>query len=407
MKQNTILKQYNLIKINPSPEIWLKSMKVRMRMVKTLTNNIKQRLKSSRITYHKFQLSKDSTRIFFFFNNEDIQDAMDLFEKVFGIDSFSPALRTSNNMKNIVQRTLEVCEDVLFKNDTFAIRVKRSGKHNYTSQDVAKKVGQAILDNFPGLNLKVNLSNPMRTVFIEIRGEFSYIFTEIIKSKWEGLPIESKKKILCMDIGRLNDILAGFLLMRRGCEISPILFKLTNENSNIEKWKKNWKEVKEFSPYLKFKLKIINLLEILGRIQDSLKEKKYLCAICRLLRFEILSKLLKESKIEDFESIKAISDGTSLNNSTLCTDIVDLESLSKNYMFSEYPIFTALIGLDAKEIKDIITKISRTLSHLDYCSFKPQNQEIDCDILMKLYKSLNIKNMISEVLENIEEKNIP
>ena len=154
MKQYNILKQYNLIKINPSPEIWLKSMKVRMRMVKTLTNNIKQSLKRSGITYHKFQLSKDSTRIFFFFGNEDIQKAMDLLEKVFGIDSFSPALRTSQNLKNIVQRTLEICEDILDKNDTFAIRVKRSGMHDYTSQDVAKKVGQAVLDTFSGLNLK-------------------------------------------------------------------------------------------------------------------------------------------------------------------------------------------------------------------------------------------------------------
>ena len=406
MTQSTILKHYNLIKISPSPEIWLKSMKVRMRMVKTLTNNIKQSLKRSRIIFHKFQLSKDATRLFFFFNNEDIQNVMDLLEKVFGIDSFSPALRTSNNLKNIIQRSLEVCKDILNKNDTFAIRVKRSGKHGYTSQEVAQNVGQAVLENFSDLNLKVNLSNPKKRIFIEVRGEFSYIFTEIIKSKWEGLPIERNKKIICMDIGRVNDLLAGFLLMRRGCEIYPILFKLTNGNNIIEKRINYWREIIKYTPNLKFNIRIINLRMILKRVQGNLNEKKHICAICRLLRFELLSKVLKELQIEDFEKIKAITDGTSLNNQTLCSDIVDLESIALNYNFSEYPIFTPLIGLETEDINEISSKISDNLSSLDYCLFKPQNQEIHTEGVIKMYRSLNLDNLISEALLNIEEINI-
>ena len=75
MKNTTLLAFYNLIKINPSPEIWLKSRKVKIRMLKALMNNIKNSLKHAKITFHKFQLSKDSARIFFFFKNEDIKKA--------------------------------------------------------------------------------------------------------------------------------------------------------------------------------------------------------------------------------------------------------------------------------------------------------------------------------------------
>lgn len=209
-----------------------------------------------------------------------------------------------------------------------------------------------------------------------------------------------------MDIGRINDLLAGFLLMRRGCEISPILFKLTNDNITLEKWINNWREIIGYTPHSKFKIRIINLLTILKRIQDNLDDKDYLCAICRLLRFEILSKLLKELQIEDFERIKAITDGISLNNSTSCTDIVDLESISLNYLFSEYPIFTPLIGLEAEDINEISSKISSSLSSLDYCLFKPQNQEINREDLIKIYNSLNVNNLLSEALKNIEEINI-
>ncbi len=406
MEQYTFLKQYNLIKINLSPEIWLKSMKVKMRMVKTLMNNIKQSLTRSGIPYHKYQLSNDSTRIYFFFSNENIQNAMDVMEKVFGIDSFSPALRTSNKLKNIIQRTIEVCQVILHKNDTFAIRVKRSGKHEYTSQDVAIKVGQAVLDNFSDLNLKVNLSSPQKRIFIEIRDEFSYIFTDVIKSPWSGLPIERNKKIFCMDIGRLNDLLAGFLLMRRGCEIYPILFKLTNNNNSLEKRIFNWKKIIKYTPHLKFKIRIINLFLILREIQDKLNDKKYLCAICRLLRFDILARLLKELQIEDFERIKAFSDGISLNNSTLCNDTVDLESISINYLFSEYPIFTPLIGLETEDINEILSNISNNLRPLDYCSFKPLNQEFNREDLIKIYKTLKVNDLMAQILNNIEEINI-
>ena len=402
MGQYTILNRYNLIKINPSPETWLKSMKVRMRMVKILMNNIKQSLTQLNIPYHKYQLTEDSTRILFFLNNENLQKAMEALEKVFGIESFSPALRTSNKLEKIIQRTLEVGNEILQENDTFAIRVKRSGKHDYTSQDVAKKAGHAVLEKFSKLNLKVNLSNPMKTIFIEIRGEFTYIFTDIIKSRWIGLPIERNKKILCMDIGRINDLTAGFLLMRRGCEIYPVLFKLTKNDASLEVWLSNWKEIAKYNHNLRFTLRLINLVPIIESIKENLKNKKYLCAICRLIRFELISRLIKESKIKDFERIEAFSDGITLTNNPFCFDEIDLESISLNYIFSNYPIFTPLVGLENNEVNQIISDISDNLNPIDYCIFKPIDQEIERQCLEKLYTSLNLNNLIMEALKDLE-----
>jgi len=402
MGQYTILNRYNLIKINPSPETWLKSMKVRMRMVKILMNNIKQSLTQLNIPYHKYQLTEDSTRILFFLNNKNLQKAMEALEKVFGIESFSPALRTSNKLEKIIQRTLEVGNEILQENDSFAIRVKRSGKHDYTSQDVAKKAGHAVLEKFSKLNLSVNLSNPMKTIFIEIRGEFTYIFTDIIKSRWIGLPIERNKKILCMDIGRINDLTAGFLLMRRGCEIYPVLFKLTKNDASLEVWLSNWKEIAKYNHNLRFTLRLINLVPIIESIKENLKNKKYLCAICRLIRFELISRLIKESKIKDFERIEAFSDGITLTNNPFCFDEIDLESISLNYIFSNYPIFTPLVGLENNEVNQIISDISDNLNPIDYCIFKPIDQEIERQGLEKLYTSLNLNNLIMEALKDLE-----
>ena len=135
------------------------------------------------IKFNKYQLSKDSSRIFFFFKNEDIPRAVKVLKNTIGIQSLSPALRTSNQIKNITERTIQVCKNYLEEGDTFAVTVKRSGKHDYNSRDVAVKVGKAILDDLHILNLKVNLTAPKKVVYIEVRNEFSYLFAKKFKKR--------------------------------------------------------------------------------------------------------------------------------------------------------------------------------------------------------------------------------
>ena len=398
MKNNLFLKQYNLVLIRYA-EIWLKSQKVKIRMLKYLMNNIKNILKREGIPFNKYQMSKDSSRVFFFFNNKDIPNAIKIVENAFGVHSLSPAIRTSNNIKNITERTIEVGNEVLEKNDTFALRVKRSGSHSFTSIEVAQIVGKAIIDEFPNLNLKVNLTQPRKRIFIEIRGEFTYIFSQIIKSKWGGLPIEPQKKMLVMDIGRLNDLTAGFLLLRRGSEIYPILIDIKEERGENDIWLSNWKEVREYIPYKRFQVSMINIHHILKKISSELEDEQYFCGICRLIRFEILSKMLCNPNFHLYGKIRASVDGTSLNCSSFCPDNVDLDTLANNSLISKLPIFTPTIGFGERKLNDLSMKISTNLKKIDYCPFKPKDQEFDAEKLNKLYASLKIDTMIEESIE--------
>jgi len=401
MENSYILKQYNLILIRYG-EIWLKSQKVKIRMLKILINNIRTKLKKRNITFHKYQLSKDSSRVLFFFKNEDIARALVVLKNVFGIYSVSPALRTSNRLENICERAIEVGRYILKKDDTFAIRVKRSGKHDYTSIDVAKIVGKTILDTFSNLELKVNLTSPNKVIFVEVRDDFSYIFTDIIKSNWGGLPIEDQKKVVVMDIGRLNDLISSFLLMKRGCVIYPVLFEITHNKEAFNIWKSNWNELSQYVPFFKFSLKKINIVNILQFVERKIQSKKYLCGICKLVRLDFLSKLMETLGSNTNIKIRAITDGVSLNNSTICPDDVEFNSIALNYLFSIYPIFTPIIGLDLNEIKDLNKKISPNLKEFDYCDFKPKNQEFDLKILKELYQSLELSDLIKRNLQDIE-----
>ena len=406
MKDVAILTQYNVLLIRYA-EIWLKSQKVKIRMLKILMNNIKRALEREAIKFHKYQLSKDSSRVFFFFNNEDMYAAIQVILRIFGIHSVSPALRTSNKLKNIVEKAIEVAKEILKQDDSFAVRVKRSGKHDFTSIELAGLVGKAITDNLSHFNLKVNLSNPDKRIFIEVRDEFSYIFSDIIQSPWGGLPIESRKKLFILDIGRLSDLTAGFLIMRRGADIHPILFKMTEAQDFLEQWINNWRQVGLYSPYRTFIVNMVDLFGIIKTIYPFLHDKSLTCGVCRMLRFDIIERLGRKAEIPVFRNIQAIVDGLNLNEMNDCYDDIDLNSIGLNYLFSEFPIFTPLVGFNQQQIEELGKKISSDLKSLDYCQFKPKDQVFDEKKLIQVYKNLNLDSVIENAILKMKTIEIP
>ena len=405
MEKLHLLKQYNLVLIRYS-EIWLKSQKVKIRMLKILMNNIKNALNRNGIPFNKYQLSKDSSRVFFFFKNNDMGNAIDVLKNVFGIFSISPTLRTSNKINNISEKVIEIAKEILQKGDTFALRVRRSGTHDYTSIDVARIVGKNIIEELSNYDLKVNLSNPNKKIFIEIRDDFSYVFSQIIKTPWVGLPIETPKKMFVMDVGRIYDLIAGFMLMKRGSNIYPILFNMINNRENEKIWESNWRELIAYTPYSNFTLIKINLLQILEKIAPKINNPELICGICRLTRFKLIGNLKSELEAKRYDKIRAFTDGLTLTNTSYCDDNVDLESIALSYLFSDYPIFTPLIGFDAEEINNLREKISRNLNVFDFCKLKPQNQNYNQAEILKIFNDLDIDPLIDEALKNMTKISI-
>ncbi|MBN1801879.1 MAG: hypothetical protein JW891_10255 [Candidatus Lokiarchaeota archaeon] len=403
MKNAIFLPDYNMILIRYN-EIWLKSSKVKMRMLNTLMKNIKNMLTHAKIPFHKYQLSKDTSRIFFFFKNQDIPKAVTVLKKVVGIYSFSPALRTSSSMKNISEKSVHVARQIINKGDNFALNIKRSGNHDYSSKDVAMEVGKDIVENFKssGFDLRVNLSNPDKTIFVEIREDFSYVFTDVFKSDWGGLPIETSKKIAVMDVGRPGDLLAGFLLLRRGSTIFPILFDMMEEDADFYKWKTNWSVVNNFTPFSTLSLWRVKFKKALKFIKDCVAERN-VCGACRMLRFATIASVLNMEEEKSLNDVRALTDGFDLNKSPPCPDQIDLLSLSLSPFFSERPIFTPNIGLDEETIKTYILKINKNMHELDYCPLKPQNQEFNPDALEEFRISSDFNSCVQELMRNVEK----
>jgi len=219
----------NLIIIRYS-EIGLKAKFTRKTFENILQKNIKDILKKENII---FNLDKTGGR--FFIYTKEIKKTTTVLKKIFGIKSVSPCFKTDSSIDSMKKIALKVIKDKINKDTSFALKVKREGNHDYTSQDVAIILGDEIVKK---TNAKVNLSKPDIKLFIEIRQGNTFFFFEKIPGPG-GLPLGSQGKVLSLVESKGNKFLATWYMMRRGC--IPVFLTLEKEFiENIKTFTNKW-----------------------------------------------------------------------------------------------------------------------------------------------------------------------
>lgn len=210
-------------------ELALKGEVTRKHFELTLVANIKDVLDSKKIP---FELKRERGR--FYLYTDKINESIDILKKIFGIYSVSPAVKTQSDMDSISKYAVDISKKVLNKEKSFALRVTRTGNHDFTSQDVAVKVGADICK---ATAAKVNLTKPDFELFIEIRNKTAFIFTEKIRGVG-GLPLGTQGKVLAL-VNSPKSLLAAWYLMRRGCEAVFVNID-TKHNKSIRSFARNW-----------------------------------------------------------------------------------------------------------------------------------------------------------------------
>jgi adenylyl- and sulfurtransferase ThiI len=210
-------------------EIALKSEETRRRFENVLINNIKNALFQKKITG---DIKKERGRIFF--NTEQIEESIKILKRIFGIISISIAFKTKSDMDSISHIVKEISKNNLNKETSFALRVTRTGNHDFSSQDVAIKIGNDIVNL---TKAKVNLDKPDFEIFIEIRNQYSYIFREKINCLG-GMPISTQGNVLSL-VNDEKSLLAAWYILRRGCYIT---FVTSNDFdiTAIKKFSQDW-----------------------------------------------------------------------------------------------------------------------------------------------------------------------
>ena len=182
---------------------------------KKLVRNIRKCLAANNIS---FSINKLRGRIFV---QSSDPLAIKCLRRVFGIVSISPAFELEKDIEKFKLFLQPYITELQKKQDIvkFRISARRADKNfPITSQDIAIDLGNFVCDNF---SLKVSLKQPDLNIGLEIHDKL-YFYHETIKC-FGGLPLGISGRVACL-LENKQDILAAWLMMKRGCAIYPVAF---------------------------------------------------------------------------------------------------------------------------------------------------------------------------------------
>lgn len=209
-------------------EIALKSRYVRRQLRDRLVANIQDGFAAEGV---ECVTEADEARVYV--HADDAARAKSILMRVFGVVSISPAAESHGDLVSLKALALaEAAAAALGPGVTFAVRARRVGSHPFTSTDLAKEIGGAILDAHPGV--KVNLGAPQVEIHVEVRENRGFVFREF----WPGpggLPLGSQGRALAVVEGD-SDMVAAWMGMKRGCRVVVAAPPGSAEADALRRW---------------------------------------------------------------------------------------------------------------------------------------------------------------------------
>lgn len=226
------------------PEITIKSPPVRKQLVKQLRDNLRRQL---RRVHAEIDVQRDWEKIEIeapdlaeLSEAQELREAiMDVLARTSGIASFAPVqILPLASFDEISEPVVALWRDTL-RDKTFAVRVKRSGDHDFTSHEMERHIGAVLRAKSDARG--VRLKEPDITVRIEVRGERVFLLEEF-RHGLGGFPIGSQDDVLSLISGGFDSTVSSYQLMRRGLRTHFCFFNLGGRQHEIG--------VKEMAHYL-------------------------------------------------------------------------------------------------------------------------------------------------------------
>ncbi len=370
-------------------EIGIKSPRVRSRFEKRLISNIKNSIRGD--------INIKQGRIFLFPENYD--EALESLGKIFGVVSYSPTVQTTTDYDSIKETLTsyvqELVREELFSGEqSFAIRCRRVGEHEFTSQEMAAYCGAVVVED---TGAPVDLSNPEFKIFVEVRDDKTYIFHEKIPGLG-GLPIGTQGRVVSLVSGGQDSPVATFLMMKRGCAVTILHFNNHPYTSgSLDKITKIVKKLKEYSSGSKLNFYTVNYGDYLKKAVEE-APPRMTCVLCKSGMYQIAEKLAKK------EGALAIIDGSSMGQVASQT----LPNILATRHCTDMPVLSPLIGLDKVEIQNIAEKIGTLpISILPDggCAAAPKHPETNAVLekVLQTHEDLKLSEELEKVFGTLEE----
>lgn len=354
-----------------------------------LIKNMKRRLMPlGAFTFRKSQ----STVTVFPPEGADLDEAVDRLSRVFGIAGLTRAAAAPKEMDEIISIALEYLAPQMEECRTFKVEAKRSDKKfPLKSPEICAQLGGKLLEKFP--HLKVDVKNPDIVVMVEVRDTHAYIHGQQLRGAG-GMPVGSSGKAALLVSGGIDSPVAGWMMAKRGIELTGIHFAsppYTSERAEM-KVQDLMKQVSRYSG--RMGLFIVPFTHIQELIGQKCPEELF-TIIMRRFMMRIAQKIALEQGCGAVtgESVGQVASQTM--GAIACTDAV-----------CEMPVFRPCIGMDKDEIVEISRKIQTfdisVLPFEDCCTvFTPKHPRTrpKADEVIKAESVLNIDELVNEAVE--------
>jgi thiamine biosynthesis protein ThiI len=314
-----------------SAEFTLKSSPVRRTLEERLMDDLKVGL--TRGGFDGFRIEKDAGRITIL-GISDAEAGARRCARIFGVAYAAPALVLQADMKSVLDTIGRLARRVLKPRQSFAIRAHRSTASPLNRRQIEIDGGSEVIRVLEGTGVKVNLTAPDMTFFVDLVGDHAYVYHERFSGPG-GLPLSSQWKMLAvLDSGPLS-ILAAYAMMRRGCLLEPLI-PLSNSVPAFSRGKQfqlanRLRELVTRSNYRAFTLELDHML--FGEGSDALS---YFSAK-RVVRLASMNLAVKKR----FKGV-VFSD--------VSGEVAELEIEFPNTNRINPPVFHPLIGLETEDL---------------------------------------------------------
>lgn len=314
--------------------------------------------------------------------------------KTFGVVWYAPAVYVKKDVEELERKIIEALREDNVR--SFKVSVKRSDKtFPLTSLELAEKLGRSISNN---LNLRVDLENPEKIVWVEVTEEGFYFLFEKIEGLG-GLPTGSSGRVLSLLSGGIDSPVASWLMMKRGCivDLLHIHSSLTHDEVLESKIGKIARVLSEYGLGL-----TLHLASFRPFFLKSFElPPKMILVVFRAYMARLADRMAGK------KGYLGIVTGDSLSQVASQT----LENLYAVSMFSQTPIYRPLIGMDKQEIIDLAKKIGTyeysIQEYRDCCAILARHPETRADPqeLREIWEKNNLEEVVEETLKDVAEYN--
>ncbi|AGK61118.1 hypothetical protein Asulf_01118 [Archaeoglobus sulfaticallidus PM70-1] len=207
-------------------EIALKSSFVRRKFEKILMDNVRRVIRKE--FGIKASVRGGYGRIYVDVGG-NVESVARRISNVFGVVSAHVSVKRDLNLEKNAEEIAEYYKNRI--KGSFAVRVKRSGKHDFTSMDASKIIGRKLKEI---TGARVDLKNPETEIRVEIRDSKLYLMTSTYEG-FGGLPVGSQERVLCI-ISDEKSLLSTWYAMKRGCDVDVLYSERFEFIDNLPYW---------------------------------------------------------------------------------------------------------------------------------------------------------------------------